>query len=97
MKNLRKLRTEAGLSQQALADKFQLSQQSVQKYESGQSDPSLDTLRLFADFFDCSIDYLIDFKTDDGDIIPTHLETELLRDMRKINPVTREYLVALIT
>ena len=64
MKNLRTLRAEKGLSQQALADMFQLSQQSIYKYENGLAEPNLETLKYFADYFGCSIDYLVDYRMD---------------------------------
>jgi transcriptional regulator with XRE-family HTH domain len=59
MENLKKLREKKGLSQQKLADVFNLSQQSIYKYENDISDPNLDTLKDFADYFDTSVDYLV--------------------------------------
>ena len=59
MQNLKRLREQKGLSQQRLAEVFNLSQQSVYKYENGISDLNLDTLKDFADFFNTSIDYLV--------------------------------------
>ena len=58
MNNLKKLRLEKGLSQQALADKLEISQQSVYKYENQITEPNIDMLKHIADFFDVSIDYL---------------------------------------
>lgn len=60
MKNLKKLREIHGLSQQKFADIFNLSQQSVYKYENDISEPSLQTLVEIADHFHTSVDYLID-------------------------------------
>lgn len=60
MKNLKKLRESHGLSQQKFADLFNLSQQSVHKYENDISEPSIQTLREIADYFDTSVDYLVD-------------------------------------
>lgn len=58
MDNLKKLRLAKGLSQQALADQLQISQQSVYKYENDITEPNIDMLKELADFFDVSIDYL---------------------------------------
>lgn len=61
MKNLRKLRTERNLSQQKLAKIVGLSQQSINKYENGQTQPDFQMLMQFAEFFHTSIDYLIGY------------------------------------
>ena len=58
MNNLKKLRLEKGLSQQALADQLEISQQSVYKYENQITEPNIDMLKHIAYFFDVSIDYL---------------------------------------
>lgn len=58
MNNLKKLRLEKGLSQQALADQLEISQQSVYKYENQITEPNIDMLKHITDFFDVSIDYL---------------------------------------
>lgn len=44
MKNLKILREEFGLSQQKLADLFNLSQQSIYKYENDLAEPDFQTL-----------------------------------------------------
>ena len=61
MKNLKALREEKGLSQQKLASYFNLSQQSIYKYENNLAEPDLSTLQAFADFFEVSVDYLIGY------------------------------------
>lgn len=61
MKNLRKLRTERSLSQQKLAKIVGISQQSINKYENGQTQPDFQMLMQFAEFFHTSIDYLIGY------------------------------------
>lgn len=59
MKRLRELRESKGLSQQALADFFHVTQQSVYKYEHGLAFPDIEIISQMADFFDTSIDYLV--------------------------------------
>lgn len=59
MKNLKQIREAHGLSQQKFADLFNLSQQSVYKYENNISEPSLQTLIEISDYFNTSVDYLI--------------------------------------
>ena len=59
MENLRSLRESFGLSQQKLADKFELAQSQIQSYETGAYEPDIATLKAFADFFNTSIDYIV--------------------------------------
>lgn len=64
MKNLKQLRESKGLSQLQLALKLGLNQNTVSRYENGQREADYQTLIMFADFFDVSVDYLIG-RTDD--------------------------------
>jgi transcriptional regulator with XRE-family HTH domain/ADP-ribosylglycohydrolase len=54
-----KLRWETGLSQEAFAEIFGVSRQSVQKWESGASAPDLDKLIKIAKYYDISLDALV--------------------------------------
>lgn len=90
MHNLKKLRKEKGLTQQYLAEKFNLSQQSIYKYENDLAEPDISTLKSMAGFFDTSIDYLVgasDIRTlydrkSEGNLTP--LELEYLSSYRKM-------------
>ncbi len=53
------LRTELGLSQLELAEKLEVSRQSVSKWETGQSVPDLDKLIKLSDLFGVSVDELV--------------------------------------
>lgn len=57
--SINKLRTAAGFSQEQFAMLFDVSQQSVQKWESGDSTPSLDKLIQISKHFGVSLDALI--------------------------------------
>ena len=59
IQNLKQLRKKAGISQQALAEKIGVSQQSINKYENHNIEPDIETLIRLADFFNTSVDYLI--------------------------------------
>ena len=59
VKNLKKLRNEKKVSQQQLAEKIGVSQQSVNKYENHNVEPDIETLIKIADYFHTSVDYLI--------------------------------------
>lgn len=66
---LRMLRTNTGLSQQALADKLGLSKSAVNMYERGEREPSFEVLEIIADFFNVDIDYLLG-RTDKTTLLP---------------------------
>lgn len=53
------LRTEAGLTQEELADKIGISRASLSHYEKNRREADYNTLIRFADFFDVSVDYII--------------------------------------
>ncbi len=57
--NLKKLRTEKGISQQQLANELEISQQSINKYENHKIEPEIFLLEKMADYFETSIDYLV--------------------------------------
>lgn len=59
VENLKKLRVEAGLSQQQLANVVGVSQQSINKYENHGVEPDIATLIALAKCFNTSVDYLI--------------------------------------
>jgi len=59
MLRLEDLRKKHGLSQEALAKKMNMTQQRISAYEKGKREPDIETLKQFADFFNCSIDYLL--------------------------------------
>ena len=53
------LRTERGMSQDDLAEKLEVSRQSVSKWETAQSTPELDKIIKLADLFGVSVDQLV--------------------------------------
>jgi transcriptional regulator with XRE-family HTH domain len=55
---LKQLREEAGFSQNKLAKLIGIQQSSLNRYESGFSNPTPETLLWFADYFDVSMDYI---------------------------------------
>ena len=53
-----KLRTKSGFSQEVFAEKLDVTRQSVQKWESGLSLPTIEKLISIATLFNVSVDYL---------------------------------------
>lgn len=58
MLRLELLRKEKNLSQNALAKKINMTQQRISAYEKGKREPDIETLKQFAEFFQCTIDYI---------------------------------------
>ncbi len=56
---LKKLRSERGLTQKELGDIVSLSKQAISGYEHGSRNPDPQTLHKLADFFNCTVDYLL--------------------------------------
>lgn len=57
---LRDLRIKRNLTQQRLAIDLGMNQNTLSRYETGQRQADYDTLIRIADYFDVSIDYLLD-------------------------------------
>lgn len=56
---IKELRIEENLSQKQLAEKLNVTQAAVSKYESNAKHPSYEVLVAIADFFDTTTDYLL--------------------------------------
>ena len=64
---LKELRKSKGISQLKLAMDLNMNQNSVSRYENGSREADYATLILFADYFDVSIDYLLE-RTDKPEV-----------------------------
>ena len=56
---LKMLRTSKKINQTALGNAIGVTLKQIQRYESGDSEPTLSKLLRLSDFFDVSIDYLV--------------------------------------
>lgn len=56
---LKQLRKENGLTQTELAKKLNIGQTTIAAYENGTHDPQIFSLIAYANFFNCSVDYLL--------------------------------------
>ena len=68
MLKIKDLRVEFGLTQKELADKINSNSKSIWAYENKIAVPPLDVLSRLADFFQCSIDYLVGRSDDFGQV-----------------------------
>lgn len=62
---LREIRKCKGLSQENMASMLNISRSGYSKYESGESSPSIDTIKEICEILNISSDYLIGIKNDD--------------------------------
>ena len=53
------LRTKKGFSQEELAEKVFVTRQAVSRWETGETTPNIDTLKLLSKLFDVSISTLL--------------------------------------
>lgn len=58
---LKELRLENNVSQLEIAKLLNMSKMAISHWERGNSEPSIEQLKLLARFFDVSVDYLIGF------------------------------------
>lgn len=69
-----KLRNSSGLSQEQLAEKLQVSRQSISKWESGNTIPSMDKIVELSKIFGISTDYLL---IDEIEDLPSEIVADL--------------------
>jgi transcriptional regulator with XRE-family HTH domain len=58
-KNIKNFREQKGISQSELAEKLNVTRQAVSNWETGKTQPDIDTLHKIADILEVSIDELI--------------------------------------
>ena len=59
-------RQKKGLTQQELADIFHINRSSISRYEKNQQVPEVQLLQKICDFFEVSIDYLVNGDTNEN-------------------------------
>ena len=84
IRNLKRLRDEAGLSQKKLADALKINQQSINGYENRNNEPDIEMLINIAEYFHTSIDFLVGHETriSDNENNISHEELLLLKNFR---------------
>ena len=63
------MRIENGLTRQELNERLGIGQATIACYENGQRDPQIQILIAYADYFECSLDFLVGRTDDFGNII----------------------------
>lgn len=87
MNRIKELRISSNLTQSELAVRIGLNQSAIGKYERGELEPSISTLKSLSKIFECSIDYIL-CNSDDfgvvkiiGDNTPIPSEAQELVEM----------------
>lgn len=100
-KRLELLMKEKNLSQVQLADALEIKKQSINNYLKGKSRPELDVLMRFADFFECSVDYLLgreDFRNyQHMKTYDEMIEKDFIDSLKFLSADKREYYLEIIT
>lgn len=84
MNKIRELRLSLNLTQSDLAKKLGINQSAVGKYERGELEPSISTLRLLSKIFECSIDYIVCNSDDFGVISISNDAPQLPADAQEL-------------
>ncbi len=100
---LKSMRIESGLTQQELSARLNIAQATIACYENGQRVPYISSLVAYADFFDCTLDYIVgradEFgnRTKNADARASdHLSDGELELIRKYRKLTKEQRAALL-
>lgn len=56
-RKIKELRLESDISQQELADKLYVSRQTVSRWESGKTSPTMDNLIVLSNFFEVDLNF----------------------------------------
>ena len=86
---LKELRIENGLTQKQLADRLGLGQTTIATHEKSHM-PQLDSLIAYADYFECTLDYLAGREQAPLPYALSEAERELVRLFRTLKPQTKE-------
>lgn len=94
LSNLAMLRKSRKMSQKELAEQFNINQNTVSRWENGDRQIDLVTLKALADFFNVSIDYLLGVETKNisDKSLPTY-SSELLTLFRQMDDTSKLRLI----
>lgn len=93
MIRIKQLREEKHLSQQQLADKLNVTQSSVGKYEIGLAEPDTKSIIVMTKLFGVSADYLLGISDSRISISVSDLKEDeklVLNDFRRLNSIDKQ-------
>ena len=86
---LKELRTERNITQKEIADFLECSPNVYSRYEIGTRNPSYEALIKIADFYNVSIDYLLEHKVSEHNSL-SDKEFEFIKQYRKADDRARQ-------
>lgn len=88
---IKTIRLEKGLTQKELSTYLNMSKNCVCEWEKGRAEPSITTLKILANYFNCSVDYLLG-REDDFGVIQINAEEyeQGARYTKKVNVTATE-------
>ena len=95
---LKQLREKAGLTQDELAKKLNLTQSTIAYYENGKKMPTLENAMIIAKLFNVTLDYLLGLSTDKNEKTLkqskkiTSAADKFSEDMNNLSPKSQEEL-----
>ena len=95
---LKQLREKAGLTQDELAKKLNLTQSTIAYYENGKKMPTLENAMIIAKLFNVTLDYLLGLSADEKEKISkqqkkiTSTADKFSEDMNNLSPKSQEEL-----
>lgn len=86
MNNLRLIRKEKGLSMRELGKIIGVSESTISQYETGKREPDFETLLKLGEYFNVSMDYLLDRveKSSPFPALTSRDEKDIARDLERI-------------
>jgi transcriptional regulator with XRE-family HTH domain len=97
---IKALREEEGISQSDLAEKINITRQSMSKYETGKHSPDIGVIDSLADYFQCSVDYLFgrtSFKRSEAGEDEVEMETCFNEALKSLTNDERNYFLERVT
>lgn len=101
MLKLKELREDVGITQEELAKKIDTSQTNIGRWEKGLNEPTYSAIIKLADFFGCTVDYLVGREDDFGNVTITgtapalsNEEERLLKAFRKLDASERDKIIS---
>lgn len=97
---LKEIRLEKKLTQKEIAIKLNITQQTYSDYETGRTDPDIETLILIGDILETRIDYLLGREDDFGNVHVQGTAPQLTADEKELldifRSLRREYKVQIL-
>ena len=88
------LRKKNHMSRQALAEMLGMSPTAVYKWESGESQPNIETMKKMAEYFGVSMDELCDFTNPEEETDGSSRVAVMTRAFRQLKPEEQDKLLA---